>query len=84
MIKLCCEYLSVWSICMDHMVLSVWSICDFVNEPTAYVFHVNLKTHLGKLDENFELGMTWLKRNSMKLNTDKCHLIVSETRYENV
>ena len=38
------------------------------------VFHVNLNTHLEKLDKNSELAITWFERNYMKLEKDKLSL----------
>ena len=34
--------------------------------------------------KNSESAVTWYEKNYMKLNTDKCHLIISGTKYEHV
>ena len=37
-----------------------------------------------KLEENSEIPITWLEKNCKKLNTEKCHFIVSGTKYRQV
>ena len=59
-------------------------ICNFADNTIAYVCDVNLGSILEKLEENSELALTWFEKNYMKLNTDKCQLIVSGTKYEHV
>ena len=59
-------------------------IYNFADDTTAYVCDVNSEPVLEKSKENSELAVTWFEKNFMKLNTDKCHLIVSGTKYEHV
>ena len=35
-----------------------------------------------KIENHSEIAITWLDCNNMKLNTDKCHLLVAGHRYE--
>ena len=58
--------------------------CNFADYTTAYVCDVKLESVLGKLEENSESLVTWFEKSYMKINTDKCHLIVSGTRYEHM
>lgn len=37
-----------------------------------------------RLEHKGLLGMEWLENNKMKLSEEKCHLLVSEYKYENV
>ena len=37
-----------------------------------------------RLEHKDLLGMEWLENNKMKLSEEKCHLLVSEYKYENV
>ena len=57
-------------------------ICNFPDDTTEYVGDVNLQLVLEKLKENSELAVIWFAKNYMKLNTDKCHLMVPVTKYE--
>ena len=50
------------------------NICNF----TFYV----LKNEMEKLEDHSEIAITWFECNNMKLNTDKCHLLVPGHRYE--
>ena len=44
---------------------------------TPYVCDSKLKSVLETLEHNSELAVAWFELNYMKLNTDKCHLLVS-------
>ena len=52
-------------------------ICNFVDDTTRYICDSNLKSVLEKLENNSELAIAWFEMNYMKLNTDKCHLLIS-------
>ena len=41
-----------------------------------------LESVLHKLEGNSELVIFWFENNYLKLNTDKCHLLVYGTKYE--
>ena len=49
-------------------------ICTFTDGITLYS---NLKSVLETLEHNSELAIAWFEMNYMKLNTDKCQLLVS-------
>ena len=57
-------------------------ICNFANDTVPYVCDSNLKSVLGKLEHNSELPTAWFEMNDMKLNTDKCHLLISVNKNE--
>ena len=44
---------------------------------TPYVCDSNLESLLERLEHNSELAIAWFEMNYMKLNTDKCHLLIS-------
>ena len=52
-------------------------ICNFADDLTQYICDSNGKSVLEMLEQNSELAVAWLEINYMKLNTDKCHLLVS-------
>ena len=57
--------------------LNETDICNFTDDTTPYVCDSNLNSVLEKLEQNSELATAWFKMNYMKLNTDKCHLLIS-------
>ena len=57
-------------------------ICNFADDATPYVCILNLKTVLETLEHNSELAIAWFETNYMKLNTDKGHLLISESKNE--
>ena len=59
-------------------------VCNSTDDTTTNVCDVDLKLVLEKLEENSELAVTWFEKNCMKLNTEKCRLMVSGTKYEHV
>ena len=40
----------------------------------------DLKRALQKLENSSELAISWFETNHMKLNIDKCHLLISGTK----
>ena len=54
-------------------------ICNF-----AYIFNESLENVLKLFEKNSILAIRWFKNNYMKLNTDKCRLIVLGYKHEQV
>ena len=44
----------------------------------------DLKILIKRLEHDAFLAIEWFEANNMKLNKDKCHLLVSGHKYENV
>ena len=57
-------------------------VCNFADDTTPFVCDLDLGTALTKLEENSAIALTWFEINYMKLNSDKCHLLVSGHHYE--
>ena len=57
-------------------------VCNFADDATLFVCDLELNTALNKLEENSAIALTWLEINYMKLNSHKCHLLVSGHHYE--
>ena len=57
-------------------------ISNFADDTTPYVWDSNLKSVLEKLEHNSKLAIARFEMNYMKLNTDKCHLLISGNQYE--
>ena len=47
-----------------------------IDDNTAYISHESLENVLKSLEKNSMLAIRWFENNYMKLNTDKCRLIV--------
>ena len=57
-------------------------ICNFVDDTTTCIFNESLANVLKSFEKNSMLAIRWFENNYMKLNTDKCHLIVSSCKYK--
>ena len=53
------------------------NICNFTNGTTHFVCHETLECVLDKLEGNSGLATFCFENNYIKLNTDKCNLLVS-------
>ena len=56
-------------------------VCNFAYDTTPFVCHKNLTELLEKLERNSELLIYWFG-DDMKLNTDKCHVLISDHKFE--
>ena len=59
-------------------------MCNFVDDTTTYIFDESLENVLKSLEKNSMLAICWFENNYMKLNTDKCCLIVLGSKHEQV
>ena len=57
-------------------------ICNFAEDATLNVCYSNLKSVLEILEHNSELAIASFEMNYMKLNTNKCHLLTSLNKNE--
>ena len=57
-------------------------VCNFADDTTLYACDMNLDTVLRKLEHDSLLAIEWFNANSMKLNADKCHLLVAGRKHE--
>ena len=59
-------------------------MCNFVDDTTTYIFDESLENVLKSLEKNSMLAISLFENNYMKLNTDKCCLMVSGYKHEQV
>ena len=59
-------------------------ICNFADDITTYISDERLENVLRPLQKNSMLAKRWFENNYMKLNIDKCSLIVSGYKHEQV
>ena len=57
-------------------------ICNFADDTTSNVCDMELKVVFDKLENCSELAIAWFKLNYMKLNEEKCELLVCGYRFE--
>ena len=59
-------------------------VCNFADDTTSFVCDKDLKTLISRLEHDSHLAIEWFESNYMKLNQDKCHLLVSGYKHENI
>ena len=59
----------------------VW---NFADDATFFACNKDLKTLISRLEHDSHLAIEWFQSNYMKLNQDKCHLLVSGYKHENI
>ena len=60
------------------------NVCNFPDDTTLYACDKDLNSLTNRLEHNIYLEIERFESNSMKLNQDKCLLLVSGFKYENV
>ena len=59
-------------------------VYNFMDDTTFHARGKDLNSLINWLDHGTLLAIEWFENNNMKLNRDKCHLILSGLKYENV
>ena len=57
-------------------------VCNFADDSTFYSSDMELSELIRKLEHDSILAIEWFESNYMKLNTDKCHLLLAGHRHE--
>ena len=57
-------------------------VCNLADDTTLYASDLELKTLMRNLEHDSHLAIEWFESNYMKLNTDKCHLLIAGTKSE--
>ena len=63
-------------------ILEETDVCNFADDTTLYTCDMDLETVLRKLEHDSLLAIEWFEANYMKLNKDKCHLLVAGHKHE--
>ena len=58
-------------------ILQDTDICNFADDTTPFACDLDIKEVLRRLEHDSTLAISWFESNYMKLNTDKCHLLIS-------
>ena len=64
------------------MALKDTDICKFADDTSPHACDISLDELLMRLEDDSVLAVCWFESNYMKLNTDKCHLIISGNKHE--
>ena len=64
------------------MVLNNTDVCNFADDTSSHACDISLDELLMCLEHDSALAVWWFESNYMKLNTDKCHLIISGNKHE--
>ena len=59
-------------------------VCIFANDTAFHACDNDLNSLIKRLERDAFLAIEWFETKNMKLNKDKCHLLVSGHKYENV
>ena len=59
-------------------------VCNFADDTTFYACDKDLNSLINTLEHNSYQAIDWFENNSIKLNQDKCYLLLSGFKYENI
>ena len=57
-------------------------VCNYADDTTLYACDQNLESVLRRLEHDSALAIEWFESNYMKLNADKCHLLISGFKHQ--
>ena len=57
-------------------------VCNYADDTTLHACDEDLATLIVRLECAANIAVEWFKHNHMKLNPDKCHLLVSGHKHE--
>ena len=57
-------------------------VCNFADDTTFYACDQELESVLRRLEHDSLLAIEWFENNYMKLNSDKCHLLISGFKHQ--
>ena len=60
------------------------SVCNFADDTTSFVCDKSLEVVLHKLESNADNAIQWFQKNRMKMNPDKCNLLIAGHKWEHV
>ena len=60
------------------------NVCNFADDTTPFICNKNLDFVLNDLELNSSIAIDWFQSNYMKMNSDKCHLLVAGHKFEQI
>ena len=64
--------------------MSSFDLCNFADDTTVFAHDKDLKFLINGLEHDSFLAMECFQNNYMKLNEDKCHLLVGGYKHESI
>ena len=58
--------------------------CNFADNTTFFAWEKDLNSLINRLEHDSLLAIEWFEKNYIKLNQEKCHLLVSGNKSENI
>ena len=59
-------------------------VCNLADDTTYHNINTDLNDLIRQLEHDSHLALEWFESNYMKLNTDKCHLILAGCKHEHI
>ena len=60
------------------------NVCNFADDTTPFICNKNLDFVLNELERNSHIAIDWFQNSYMKINADKCHLLVAGHKFEQI
>ena len=60
------------------------NVCNFADGTTPFICNKNFDFVLNELERNSSIAIDWFQNNYMKMNSDKCHLLVAGHKFEQI
>ena len=74
----------LFNIYLNDLLWVIEDCCNFADDTTIYACNKDLNVVKSKLETNSKKAIQWFKENYMKLNEDKCKLIICGKKNENI
>jgi len=72
----------LFNIYLNDLFFFMKDVCNFADDTTPFFCDLNINNVLETLEEQSEIALTWFEANYMKMNAEKCHLLVSGHKHE--
>ena len=66
------------------MIYSLSEVCNFADDTIPFVCDESLHIVATRLEHDSLEAISWFENNYMKLNTEKCHLLISGNKSEHI
>ena len=72
----------LFNLFIDDLFYVIDDLCNYADDNTINACDTSLSAVLEKLEKDASKAISWFKNNGMKLNSDKCFLLVSGHKHE--
>ena len=73
----------LYPVYINDLLLSLMDtdICNYADDTTIHACHKNLDNVIARIENDSSITIQWFADNFMKLNTNKCHLLILGRSY---